>query len=128
MLAYWQDNFTSVMISRSTQLFVRRREAQRRSTCQTKPIGSGFFAIAAGVAFLLRFICSLLYDLKTIDLYVVFQCWLLFAATILTIWGSDRVFKVRSDKPRRWWKIGKSTFMFVVGAITATFAIFAFVQ
>jgi hypothetical protein len=95
---------------------------------EEKPIGSGFFTIAAGVAFLLLFICSLRYDLKTIDLYVVFRYWLLFAATILIIWGSERVFKVRSDTPRRWWKIGKSTFMFVVGVITATFAIFAFVQ
>lgn len=92
-----------------------------------KPIGSGVFSLAGGVAFLVLLAGSLWFDLRKVDPYVVFQCWLLFAAAILIIWGCVRIAKVRREKPLRW-EVGQSTLNFVVGVIAATAAIFAFVS
>ena len=93
---------------------------------ESKPIGSGWFSLAAGLAFFLLLIGSYLFDLKKINPYVIFQCWLLFSAAILTIWGGVRVAKVWKAQPRRW-EVGQSTLNFVVGVIAATAAIFALV-
>lgn len=93
---------------------------------KAKPIGSGVFSLAAGVSFLLLLAGSLWFDLRRVDPYVVFQCWLLFAAAILIIRGCFRIAKVRKEKPLRW-EVGQSTLNFVVGVIAATAAIFAFV-
>lgn len=96
---------------------------------EPKPIGSGCFSFAAGVAFLLLFIGSYVLDLRKVDRYEMFQYWLLFAAIILIIWGSVRVAKVQKVIPDKWekWEVGQSTLTFVVGVIAATVAIFAFV-
>jgi Kef-type K+ transport system membrane component KefB len=90
-----------------------------------KPIGSGFFSLAAGVIFLLLFIGSYLYDLRKIDPYKLFQYWLLFASAILTIWGIRRVAKVWKEEYR--WEVGQPTLNFVVGVIAATVAIFTLI-
>ena len=106
-----------------------------------KPIGSGVFSFAVGIAFILLFICSFLFDLRKVDPHELFQSWLLFAAAILSIWGSVRIIKVLKkrkmlkeeklieDFPLRLrWEIGQSTLNFVVGVIAATVAIFAFLH
>lgn len=92
-----------------------------------KPIGSGVFSLAGGVAFLFLLAGSLWFDLRKIDPYVVFQYWLLFAAAILIVWGCVRIAKVRKKQPRNW-EIGQSTLNFVVGVIAATAAFFAFLS
>jgi hypothetical protein len=91
-----------------------------------KPMGSGFFSLVAGVAFLALLVSSYLFDLKKTNPYEIFRCWLLFAAGILTVWGGRRVAKVWKAKPRRW-EVGQPTLNFVVGVIAATAAIFTLV-
>jgi uncharacterized membrane protein YfcA len=93
---------------------------------ESKPLGSGCFSLAAGIAFLLLFVGSYLFDLKKVNPYQILQCWLVFAAAILTIWGGVRVAKARKAQPRRW-EVGQSTLNFVVGVIAATAAIFTLV-
>ena len=103
-----------------------------------KPIGSGIFSSGVGVVFVLVFICSIRFNLRKVDPYKLFQSWLLFAAAILTIWGSFRIIKViknrkklkkgkllEDDPLKLRWEIGQSTLNFVVGVIAATVAIFA---
>jgi hypothetical protein len=90
-----------------------------------KPIGSGFFSLAAGVAFLFLLVGSFCFDLRKVDPYVIFQYWLFFAAAILVIWGCVRIAKVHREPLR--WEVGQSTLNFVVGVIAATVAIFTFV-
>ena len=116
-----------------------------------KPIGSGVFALAAGIVFFIGLIYSFFHnleELKHLNAYAVLQTWLLFAATILTIWGTVRVLKVlaavsaakqkkvvgdapkvadekEDDKPR--WEIGQPTLNFVVGIVAATAAIVALI-
>ena len=92
-----------------------------------KPMGSGVFSLGGGVAFLFLLAGSLWFDLRSVDPYVVFQCWLLFAAAVLIIWGCVRIAKVHKEKPRRW-EVGQSTLNFVVGVIAATAAFFALVS
>jgi hypothetical protein len=60
-----------------------------------KPIGSGFFSLAAGVAFLFLLVGSFCFDLRKVDPYVIFQYWLFFAAAILIIWGCVRIANAR---------------------------------
>jgi len=93
---------------------------------KAKPMGSGVFSIGAGVSFLVLFIGSYVFDLRKLDPYKLFQVWLLFAASILTIWGIVRVAKVRKAETRRW-EVGQPTLNLVVGVIAATAAILAFV-
>lgn len=92
---------------------------------KTKPVGSGLFSLAVGIAFLFLLVGSFCSNLRKIDPYEIFQYWLFFASTILIIWGSVRIAKVHKEPPR--WEVGQSTLNFVVGIIAATAAIFALV-
>jgi hypothetical protein len=83
-----------------------------------KPKGSGWFAATAGAIFLIVFILLLFFDPKDIDPRILFKGWLIFAATILLVWGINRIKKGRDE-----WTVGQDTINFVVAIIGATIAI-----
>lgn len=88
----------------------------------SKPRGSGYFSLTAGLGFLAAFIASFLIDRVSLDPYVAFQGWLIFAAAILIGWGIRRIWT--GDER---WTVGQATLNFVVGVIAATVALLALV-
>jgi hypothetical protein len=98
---------------------------------EAKPIGSGIFSASFGVGFFVLLITSCWFDLRRVDPYKIFQLWLFFAATILTVWGFVRIAKVlgtgSAATGHSRLEIGQPTLNFVVGVIAATVAIFALV-
>ena len=91
---------------------------------ELKPIGSGYFALICGLLFFVALVASFFVDRTTVDPYVAFQVWLVFAALILCIWGAVRV-RTGNSKDYR---IGQETLNFVVGVVAATFAILALIN
>ena len=89
---------------------------------EEKPKGSGYFSLFVGIVFALALIGSFVVDLRTISPYWFFRSWLVFASTILVIWGVRRIKSGRND-----WTVGQSTLNFVVGVVGATVAIFALI-
>ena len=87
----------------------------------SRPKGSGWFAAAFGLVFLAVFCVSLRVDLRTIDVYRLFQAWLLFGTVMLLGWGINRINK-GTEKDYR---VGQQTINFVVGMMGGAFAILA---
>lgn len=89
----------------------------------TRPEGSGWFSIGVGVLFAGVFVASLnpkFWD--GVDPYRLFQGWLVIAATLLILWGTQRVMRVKSD-----WRVGQDTINFVVAFTAAAIALFTLV-
>ena len=82
------------------------------------PKGSGWFAAAAGVVFVLVLVASFFYDLKRLSPYALLQAWLLFAGVVLLFWGAYRIRKGKNEMT-----VGQNTINFVVALIGATIAI-----
>lgn len=89
---------------------------------EARPKGSGYFSLGVGIFFLFVLLASLDVDLRTVSTEWLLRFWLVFAATILVVWGVRRIATGRDD-----WTVGQSTLNFVVGVVGATVAIFAIV-
>ena len=89
-----------------------------------KPVGSGYFAAVCGCLFFVALVVSIVVDLAALNPYVLFQAWLIFAGSLLLVWGVVRVQTGRKGDRR----VGQPTINFVVAIIGATFAILAIVM
>lgn len=88
----------------------------------SKPRGSGGFALAFGIFFVILCVASIFFNLREISPYLIFQVWLAFAGAVLLIWGFNRL-KNGDNTPG----IGQPTINFVVGLFGVTIALFTLV-
>jgi len=74
------------------------------------------------VLFLLAFILSFFYDVRKFPPEAMLKAWLVFAGSILLIWG---IVRIKNGRPEI--TIGQDTINFVVTIIGATLAILAII-
>ncbi len=90
-----------------------------------KPIGSGWFSLIIGIAFILLVLVFWLLGKRPQDVSpdIVLAVWMIVSGVIMGVWGLARIFTTtaRSD-----YRIGQATINLCVAIVAVTFTILAF--